>query len=121
MEPHYLVPQALLWTRWAIRHMNQVIPIPEKIIAQIRASPTDTLGWFEEDLKAAWKNFFPITQASLRGGDLALEHPTWGLTPNQWWKFHSDIPLITEKNAEALNKQRRPLVVPHLDELGWLV
>ena len=81
-----------------------------------RASPTDTLGWFEKELRVAWKNLFPITLANLRTGDLAFEHPAWGSTPNQWWKFLINILLITEKDAEALNKQRRPLVVPQLDE-----
>ena len=116
MDPHYLVPQALLQTRWAMRHKNQVIPIPNEKIAQNRASRTDTLGWFEKELRAAWKNLFPITLANLRTGDLAFEHPAWGSTPNQWWKFLINILLITEKDAEALNKQRRPLVVPQLDE-----
>ena len=82
MDPHYLVPQALLRTGWAMKHKNQVIPIPDETIAQIRASPTDTLGWFKEELRAAWKNLFPITPTSLKTGDLALEHPTWGSTPN---------------------------------------
>ena len=35
--------------------------------------------------------------------------------------FLTDMPLISEKVAQELNKLRRPLVVPHLDESGWLV
>ena len=65
-----------------MKHKNQVIPIPDETIAQIRASPTDTLGWFKEKLRAAWKNLFPITPTSLKMGDLALEHLAWGSTPN---------------------------------------
>ena len=65
-----------------MKHKNQVIPIPDETIAQIRASPTDTLGSFKEELRATWKNLFPITPASLKTGDLALEHPAWGSTPN---------------------------------------
>ena len=75
MDPHYLVPQALLRTGWAMKHKNQVIPILDETIAQIKASPTDTLEWFKEELRAAWKNLFPITPAILKTGDLALEHP----------------------------------------------
>ena len=45
----------------------------------------------------------------------------WGTTPNPWWKFITNMPLISEKDAEELNRLRRPLVVPHLDKFGWLV
>ena len=31
------------------------------------------------------------------------------------------MPLISEVELKELNKLRRPLVMPHLDELGWLV
>lgn len=31
------------------------------------------------------------------------------------------MPLISKKDAEELNRLRRPLVVPHLDESGLLV
>ena len=31
------------------------------------------------------------------------------------------MPLISEVELKELNKLRRPLVMPHMDELGWLV
>ena len=31
------------------------------------------------------------------------------------------MPLISEVELKELNKLRRPLVMPHLDESGWLV
>ena len=45
--------------------------IPEEVIAQIKAAPTDTLGWFEKDLTATWKHIFPITPTSVRTGNLS--------------------------------------------------
>nr|POE98570.1 hypothetical protein CFP56_59494 [Quercus suber] len=79
------------------------------------------MGWFEEGLNKAWKHLFPITPTNVRTGNLPLDHPAWRVTPNLWWKFLTDLPLITEKEVEELNKLRRPLVIPHLDESGWLV
>lgn len=81
----------------------------------------DVLGWFEEDLIATWKHAFPITQSSIRTGNLPLDHLAWGMTPNPWWKFLTDVPLISEIEAQELNKLRQPLVLAHLDEFGWLV
>lgn len=57
----------------------------------------------------------------MRTRTLPLDHLAWGATPNPCWKFLTDLPLITEKEAEELNKLRRPLVTPHLDESEWLV
>ena len=70
--------------RWAIWYKNRVVAIPKEFIAQIRAAPTETPGWFEEELKQAWKHLFPITPESIRLGDLPLEHKAWDLTPNSW-------------------------------------
>ena len=106
---------------WVIWHRNKIIAILEELIDQIRAAPTDALGWFKEDLAAAWNHIFPITSTSVRTGNLPLDHPTWDRTPNQWWKFLTDTPLISEKEVQELNKLRRPLVVTHLDKSGWIV
>lgn len=104
-----------------IWHKNKAMAILEEMIAQIRAAPTNILGWFEEDLLVAWKHIFPITPTNVLTGNLPLDHPSWGRTLNPWWKFLMDTPLISEKEAQDLNKLRRPLVMPYLDELGWLV
>lgn len=77
--------------------------------------------WVEEDFSVACKHLFLITSKSMRTVNLALDHPAWGATPNPWWKFLIDTLLIIEKKAEELNKLRRPLVMPNLDESGWLV
>lgn len=102
-------------------HRDRIIAIPYEVIAKIRASPTDTMGWFEEELQIAWRHLFPITPTSLRTRNLALDHPAWGLTPNPWWRFLTDTPLLAGEEAATLNKQKRSLVVPHLDKSGWLV
>nr|POE76979.1 hypothetical protein CFP56_49692 [Quercus suber] len=56
-----------------------------------------------------------------RSGDLPLEHPAWSQTPNPWWKFITDTPLVSWEEAETLSRQRRPSVVPHFDESGWVI
>ena len=91
------------------------------MIAQIRAAPTNTMGWFEEDLATAWKHIFPITLSSVITGNLPLDHQVGVRTPNPWWKFLIHTLLILEKEAQKLNRLRRPLVMPHLDESGWLI
>ena len=90
-----------------------MVAIPEEIISQIRALPTVILGDFEEELKQAWKNIFPITPGNIRLESLPLEHKAWSLTPNPWWKFLTDTPEVSWEVAEELNKQRRSFVVPH--------
>ena len=106
---------------WAIWYKNRVVAIPDEIISQIRAMPTVILGEFEEELKQAWKNIFPITPDNIRLGSLPLEHKAWFLTPNPWWKFLMDIPEVSWEAAEELNKQRKPFVVPHWDESRWII
>lgn len=41
--------------------MNRVVILSDEMIAQIRAAPTKTLGWFDPTLCNAWKRPFPIT------------------------------------------------------------
>ena len=109
----------LPWSSWAILHRNRVVVLTDEIITQIRATPTDTLGWFEPTLYNAWKNLFPITPMSIRTRDLPLEHPAWSQTP--WWKFITDTPLVSWEETEILSWQRRPSIAPHFDELGWII
>ena len=62
--------------------------IPDEVIAQIRAAPTDTLEWFDKELTAAWKHILLITPTSVRTGNLRLDHPAWEATPNQIGRAH---------------------------------
>ena len=103
---------------WAIWHRNKAVAIPNEMIAQIRATPTETLGWFKEELAIAWKHIFPIIPSSVVIVNLPLDHLAWAKTPNPWWKFLTDTPLISKKEARELNKLRRPLVMPYLNESG---
>ncbi|KAK9987330.1 hypothetical protein SO802_032281 [Lithocarpus litseifolius] len=93
------------WQGWAMRYRGKVIQVPDEVIAQIRAAPMDTIGWVEEGLRGAWKTMFPLTQESRKMGYLDPDHPAWGITPNPWWKFLTDIPLISWEKAERLNGQ----------------
>uniref|UniRef100_A0A7N2N6Y0 Uncharacterized protein n=1 Tax=Quercus lobata TaxID=97700 RepID=A0A7N2N6Y0_QUELO len=107
--------------RVGIWYRNKALAISDKMIAQIRAVPIDMIGWFKEELCVVWKHIFPITSSSNRTGNLPLDRLAWCLTPNPWWKFLTETHLITEKEVEELNRQRRPLIMPHLDESRWLV
>nr|POE65571.1 hypothetical protein CFP56_57450 [Quercus suber] len=69
-------PVALPPLGWAIWFKGRVVAIPNKMIAQIRAAPTTSMGIFEEELRVTWKNLFPLNQVSGRNGNLALDHPT---------------------------------------------
>ena len=40
--------------------------IPDEVIAQIHAAPTETLGSFKKELGQAWKQLFPITPMSIK-------------------------------------------------------
>lgn len=95
--------------------------VTDEINLQIKAASTNTPGWYKEELGKAWKNIFPITLASFRMGILPLDHPAWGLTPNPWWRFITDLPLLSWEKAKVLSKQRRPSVVPHFDESRWII
>ena len=106
---------------WAIWYQNRTMVIPDEMIAQIRATPTEKLGWFEKELGRAWKHIFPITPSSIRIGNLVLNHPTWNLTPNLWWKFLTDVPAVSMEASEELSRQRRPSVVPHWDKSSWII
>ena len=106
---------------WAIWLRNKLVEIPEEIILQIRATPTKELRWCEVEMGPALKNIFLITPESRRTGELQLDHLAWGLTPNPWWSFMTDIPLISWEESKTLSKQRKPSVRPHFDELGWVI
>ena len=95
--------------------------IPDEIIPQIRASPAKELRWCEAEMGPALKNIFPITPESCKTRKIPLDHPAWGLTPNPWWSFITDIPLISWEEFEALSKQRNPSVRAHFDESGWVI
>jgi len=58
---------------WAIWFRNRAIAIPDELIVHIRATPTTSMGSFEEELCATWKNLFPLTQASGMNEKLALD------------------------------------------------
>lgn len=95
-----LLPQS----SWAMWYRNKIVVISDKVIAQIRATPTKTPGWFEEELGQGWKHIFPLPLASIRKGNLALDHPAWNLTPNPWWKFLMDVPTISMEASEELRR-----------------
>ena len=89
---------------WAIWYQNRTMVILDEMIAQIRATPTEKLGWFEKELGRTWKHIFPITPSSIRTRNLVLNHPAWNLTPNLWWKFLTDVPAVSMEASEELSR-----------------
>ena len=66
---------------WAIWYRNKAITILDEVIAQIRVAPTDTMGWFEEELAVAWKHIFPITIISIKAGNIPFGSLSMGENP----------------------------------------
>ena len=106
---------------WAIWLQNRLVEVLDEVILLIRASPTKELEWCNAEMGLAWKNIFPITLESRKIGIIPLDHPAWGLTPNPWWSFITDIPLTSWEESKALSKQRKPSMAPHFDEFEWLI
>lgn len=66
-----------------MKYRDKVVVVPDEVIAQIRAAPTNTMGWVEEGLRKTWMSMFPLTQISRQIGYLNLDHRVWGLANNQ--------------------------------------
>ena len=79
---------------WAFFYQGKVIPVGEETIKWIRQDPTEVWGWFDLELMIAWKNLFPLIEASKRLGYLPMKDEAWALTPNPWWRFLSDRPAV---------------------------
>lgn len=77
METSFLGLMPLPQSGWVIWYKNRAVVISYEMIAQIKATLTDTLGWFEPGLSNAWKNLIPITLINIRIGNLALDHLAW--------------------------------------------
>ena len=121
MEAFFQEKSSLPWTGWAIWHQGRPVKVSDETVLQIKVAPMNTLGWCDEELGRAWKKIFPITPTSIRTGFLPLDHPAWGQTPNPWWIFITDTPVLSWEEMEELNKQRMPSVMPHFDESGWII
>ena len=79
---------------WAFFYQGKVIPVGEETIKWIKQDPTEVWGWFDLELMIAWKNLFPLIEASKRLGYLPMKDEAWALTPNPWWRFLSDRPAV---------------------------
>ncbi len=66
--------------------------VPPVMLDHIKATPTATLGWYDQELMTAWKNIFPLTTESQRLGSLPFSNPVWQGWPNPWWEFLMDLP-----------------------------
>ena len=76
---------------------GEVIEILDVVIMEIKANPTQEMGWFNHKLKDVWRLIFPLTEESAKLGTLPFLDPAWGLTPNPWWLFLMDEPLPEEE------------------------
>ena len=81
---------------WGIFYKGKIIVISSNTIAEIIASPTHIMGYFEEELMMAWSHIFPLTPESRRNGYLPLSDPAWFNWHNPWWNFLTDRPSRKE-------------------------
>ena len=79
---------------WAIFYQGKVIPVGEETINQTKRDPMEIWGWFELELAQAWKNMFRLIDLSKRLVYLPLKDGAWMLTPNPWWRFLTDRPVV---------------------------
>ena len=69
-QPHPKVKENLLAMQtpnhhpWAILLKGQIWEVPPVMLEHIRATPTATLGWYDQEFLTAWKNIFPLTSES---------------------------------------------------------
>ena len=81
---------------WGIYYKGKIIVISSTTIAEIKATPTHIMGWFEEELMKAWSHIFPLTPESRRNSSLPLSNPAWFNWHNPWWNFLTDRPSRKE-------------------------
>uniref|UniRef100_A0A2N9IFC0 CCHC-type domain-containing protein n=1 Tax=Fagus sylvatica TaxID=28930 RepID=A0A2N9IFC0_FAGSY len=49
---------------WGILLRGKIMEVPPMMLDHIRATPTATLGWYDQELMTAWKYIFPLTKES---------------------------------------------------------
>ena len=64
-----------------------VVEIPKVVLAEMRANQTQAVGWFNNKLRKAWKNIFPLTETNAREGGLDLSMSVWTKARISWWSF----------------------------------
>ena len=64
-----------------------VVEIPKVVLAKICVNQTRAVGWFNNKLRKAWKNIFPLTKTSAREGGLNLSNSVWMKARISWWSF----------------------------------
>ena len=60
---------------WAIQVKGKIVEILAMVIDDIRTNPTHKMGWFNFDLKEAWRWIFPLTPMSAKLGRLPFSDP----------------------------------------------
>lgn len=71
--------------------------IPKVVLAKIHVNLTRVMGWFNNKLRKAWKNIFPLVEMSAREEGLDLSDWAWMEVRNPWWEFLMDTPLSEEE------------------------
>ena len=77
---------------WAIQVKGKLMEIPAIVI-------THKMGWFNSDLKEAWRWIFPLTLVSAKLGKLPLSDPTWVEMKNLWWSHLTDVQETEEEKT----------------------
>lgn len=105
--------------KWAINVEGSIMEIPRVITEEIRAQPTHSWGWFNLNLRKAWRLVFPLTPMSAAQGFLHLTEPGWGMMIDPWWKFLSDTSnpeeswKLTEFNIQSIATEKLMGVLEH--------
>ena len=77
---------------WAIQVKGKLVEIPAIVVTQ-------KMGWFNPDLKEAWRWIFPLTPVSAKLGKLPFSDPAWVEMKNLWWSHLTDLPETEEEKT----------------------
>ena len=77
------------------------------VLTEIQANPTRVMGWYNTEIKKAWKSIFLLTEVSVREGWLPLSDLAWREAKNPWWMFMTDTPSPEER---TLVRERLPQI-----------
>ena len=103
---------------WAIWYRNKAITISDEVIAQIRAAPTDTMGWFEEELAAAWKHIFPITTTSIKARNIPFRSSSMGENPKSVVEIPHGHSVNIRKGSLGVEQAKATISCAPLRQIG---
>lgn len=101
---------------WAICINKKAVELCNTTINNIRWDPLTIYGWTDKALMNSWSFIFPLTEVSKRDRCLPLTHPAWHNTPNLWWRFTLDRPLLLPPPEQRTSRTSRICLQSSLSE-----